>query len=185
MKRDSLEQFIQQNRAAFDDATPSLKVWAELDRQLQKEPEEQAPRLHTQWVRLASIAASVAILIAFGMGMGYYLSQTTAQDSVSLASVSPEYAEMEKYLTNSIDDRMARLANYEHEEGIINDLEQIDEVMAELQEELRNCPKGGEEKIVENLIRTYQAKIAILERVLNRMELNQPVENRTENEISI
>jgi len=184
MKRDSLEQFIHDHRDAFDDAVPNLKVWAEIDRKLQDAPARKG-RLRSHWVKLATMAASIALFLTMGMGIGYYLSQSANTEPATLASVSPEYAEMERYFTNSINDRMARLANYEQGETVINDLEQIDEVMKELQEELRNCPEGGEEKIVENLIRTYQAKIAILERVLDRMEINQPTENATENEISI
>jgi hypothetical protein len=185
MKRDSIEQFIQDHRQEFDDAVPSLKVWAEIDRQLQDEAPSRTKVVRLRWVRLASIAASVVILIAFGMGVGFYLSDSTSSEPVTLASVSPEYAEMEQYFTRSINDRMARLAHYEQGESVINDLEQIDEVMKELQEELRNCPIGGEERIVENLIRTYQVKIAILERVLERMETNQPTEIAQEDEISI
>jgi len=185
MKRDSIEKFIQEHRQEFDDSIPSLKVWAEIDRQLHDAAPSQAKVFRLHWVRLASVAASVIILIAFGMGIGFQLSGSDESDPATLASVSPEYAEMEQYFTRSINDRMAQLANYEQGESVIDDLEQIDEVMIELQEELKDCPKGGEERIVENLIRTYQAKIAILERVLERMETNQPTENPKENEISI
>lgn len=184
MKRDSLEQFIQDHRTEFDDAIPSLKVWAEIDRQLH---DNSAPRksVRVRWVRMVSVAASIALLVTAGIGVGFYLSNNAADGVGTLASVNPEYAEMEQFYTQSINDRMARLANFEQGDAVLNDLSQIDEVMEELQEELKTCPQGGEDKVVENLIRTYQAKIAILERVLERMEQNQPTDNTKEDEISI
>jgi hypothetical protein len=58
--------------------------------------------------------------------------------------------------------------------------------MLELREELLNAPEGKEEEIINNLIKTYQTKVSILERVLERVQsTNHKKVNHNENEISI
>ena len=73
MQRDSLEKFITANRASFDDATPDLKVWSEIDRRLQT---KSAPRI-VRW-RALRMAAAVAALLLIGAAAGLYLSAALA-----------------------------------------------------------------------------------------------------------
>ena len=40
--RDQLEKFISENREAFDDQVPDLKVWAEIDKELSEDAEPPA-----------------------------------------------------------------------------------------------------------------------------------------------
>ena len=62
--------------------------------------------------------------------------------------------------------------------------------MDELRLELEVAPRGAEEQIVTNLIRSYQIKVKILERVLERIGSDNPasqpeVKNKKSNEVSI
>ncbi len=62
--------------------------------------------------------------------------------------------------------------------------------MEELRLELEVAPRGAEEQIVTNLIRSYQIKVKILERVLERIGSEVPVtepvaKKKKSNEISI
>jgi len=174
MKRDNLEQFIHQNRDAFDDALPSLKVWAEIDRALNQQ--EPSVRRGRPWRRYLAIAASVVLLVLSGVGVGVYLGPAAqSSQAVALSDVAPQYAGMERQFQQQIDQRLARLARYGQNEAVVQDLEQLDKVMKELQAELQYAPKGQEQQIVENLMRTYQAKIAILERVLQRLQEANPL----------
>ena len=47
---------------------------------------------------------------------------------------------------------------------------QIDELLEELKTELDNAVKGSEEQIINAMINNYQTKLAILERVLQRIQ---------------
>lgn len=179
--QDNLEQFIQANRDAFDDARPSLKVWADIDRALEhKKPQS----FHLR--RILQSAAAVLLLLLAGALIGHQLSRgpqetTTAE---TLARISPELAELEAHYNQQIEQKIARLANYPQKETVKADLAQIDETMDELRNEIVKAPAGMEEEIVRNLLRSYQLKVQILERVLERIHgtgtsENQPAINET------
>ena len=70
---------------------------------------------------------------------------------------------------------------------VLADLEQLDLTMQELRQELLRAPKGQEEQIIENLIRSYQTKVQILERVLERVQSTQQPNTLKplDNEVSI
>ncbi len=181
---DNLEQFINNNRDAFDDAIPSLKVWASIDKVANK---REARRL--RFIKNLRVAAAVLVLLTAG-GIGGSLITQAGQSNDAMAILqenAPEFFEMEQFFQKEIDNRVGQLVSYNPNEPVLDDLKQIDQTMNELKQELANAPKGQEEAIIENLIQNYQMKIAILERVLERIQLNSHTKNsKTEDdEISI
>lgn len=186
MDKDRLEQFIHQNREQFDDALPSLKVWAEIERAMQ--PERARPKV--SWLRVLAFAASVSLLVLSGVGIGLYMGKSAGQDTpIALSEIDPSYAGLEEYYQREISSRMAKLANYQQGSAVREDLQQLDHVLLELQEELKQAPKGQEAQIIENMIRSYKAKVDILERVLNRLQETKngstSLEKTNSHEISI
>lgn len=174
--KDNLEQFIQANREAFDDARPSLKVWADIDRVLeQKQPKSFRIR------RFLQSAAAVLVLLVAGALIGHQMSRGSQEttSAETLARISPELAELEAHYNHKIDEKFARLANYPQQETVKADLAQIDETMEELRKEVLRAPAGMEEEIVTNLLRSYQLKVQILERVLERIQTNGENENNS------
>jgi len=183
MQRDSLEKFVLENREAFDDAIPSLKVWGEIDRSVNR---REARRITLR--RSLRIAAGVLFLLFAGALAGHYLSGLEEENPVAvLENVAPEYFEMAQYYEGEISSKEKQLAAYQQGETVLEDFAQLDEAMEELKEELLHAPKGQEEQIVENLIKNYQTKIQILERVLERIQSNTNQEQfkPADDEISI
>lgn len=182
MHRDNLEKFITDNREAFDRDIPSLKVWAEINKGLS----EQQPRRLPLW-RALRVAAAVLILLFTGAVAGRYLSSAGANDaSLAIEEIAPEYVEMAQYYERKIDNKVQQLASYQQGESVLKDFEQLDKQMEELKEELLRAPKGREEQIVENLIRSYQTKVQVLERVLERIQAtSQEKINTSDDEVSI
>lgn len=169
MKR--LENFILDNRESFDTEVPDLRVWAALDKQLSDRPAVvAAPRVVSMWSRLPSLrmAASIALLVTSGIAMGSYFNSRA--EPQSLAALSPEHAELERYYKQQIDNKQRQLVNvaYAKNDDVQDDLQEIDQVMAELREALTNAPRGSREQIIRNMIESYKNKMAILEHVINR-----------------
>jgi hypothetical protein len=165
---EKLEKFILDNREAFDTEIPDLKVWAALDKQLNQTaaPTQAKVIALSSWLPKMRIAASVALLVATGISIGFYLKSNTAPPT--LAEVSPEHAEMERFYQKEIEKKerlLVQVANNEAPE-VKQDLQAIDQVMIELREELMNAPKGSREFIIKNMIESYKNKVDILERVL-------------------
>ena len=182
MHRDNLERFVVDNREAFDQATPSLKVWAEIDNALEKKRGKRV----TLW-RVSQIAAAVLVLLVTGALIGNYLtSSPTSQLAATLENIAPELKDLEEYYSEQVNERYQQLTNYQYHQGIESDLAQLDEVMEELKQELLVAPAGSEDQIIDDLIQTYKAKIQILERVLQHIRTTDPKTLTPEdNEVSI
>ncbi|MCB0582304.1 MAG: hypothetical protein KDD10_23700 [Phaeodactylibacter sp.] len=165
MQRDYIEQFILEQREAFDGPSPGLRVWGEISHELDR---RQSRRL-TLW-KAGRAAAVVVVLLACGALLGVYLFGNRLQPAASLERVAPEYAKAEEYYQQQIHQKYQQLAAYQRDNLVDKDLARLDEVMQELRQELLIAPKGKEEEIVEDLLRSYQAKVSILERVLDRLQ---------------
>jgi predicted PurR-regulated permease PerM len=179
---DKIEKFILDHREEFDSEVPSLNVWAAIDKELGSQGGKQV----TMW-RALRVAAAVLVLLTVGGVGGYYTFQQQLSGQVaSLAEVAPEYAPLEAYYHEQLDTRLQQLASYKEATSVRSDLEQLDAVFQELTKELAAAPKGSEEQIIQAMIRNYQTRLEILERVLQNIE---PVAPQTEkgntNEVSI
>jgi hypothetical protein len=171
MQNDNLEQFIQTNREAFDDATPSLKAWAEIDRAMQAR--NASPKFTI--IRALRVAAAVAILLCIGGLGGSYLSKWSQGDAVAIIEeVNPQYLELEQQYREQIDEQIQQLVKYEPNSAVIKDMKQMDAVMEELKKELSVAPKGQEAEIISTMIQTYQTKVQILEQVLQQVRQSNP-----------
>jgi NADH dehydrogenase/NADH:ubiquinone oxidoreductase subunit G len=180
---DKLEKFITQHRDAFDEAVPSLKVWAEINKELDQQ-KGQARRIFL-WRSLRVAAAVVALLLVGGYG-GMYYQQQVASANITLSDIAPEYAELEAYYTTQVSLRMQQLADYSHTSAVEPDLQQLDEVLQELQQELKNAPLGGEEQVINAMINNYKTRLEILERVLEKIQsTNQNLKTETDEVVSI
>ena len=187
MQRNDLEQFIQDHRDAFDDAYPSLKIWADIERELDPEPARRVPlRPKRSWLQ---IAATALILITLGGIGGLYLGRKSVQPNQTQAlieQVAPDFSEMAQYYNQQIQQRYSQLTSYTQDPQIDADLAQIDQAMEELRNELRHAPPGREEQIVQELIASYRIKLQILERVLESMQqLHDNTPNNNSDEKSI
>ena len=189
MHQDSLEKFIKDNRESFDDAYPSLKSWAVIEQSL---TEQKVKQLTSR--RLLKIAAAVLMIFTAGGLIGSYLTQATQAPPSVLATIlpdiSPELVALEQHYLEQIEEKSAQLASFPQDQEVVGDLQFIDEAMDELRQELEVAPKGAEEQIITNLIRSYQIKVKILERVLERIGSETPntepvVKKKKSNEISI
>lgn len=166
---DRLEKFVIRNRTEFDSEVPSLKVWAEIDKQL----EQKSAKRITLW-RSMRVAAAVVILLCAGSFIGNQMGDSSNTMASSLGEIAPEYAELESYYNSQIDQKIKQLASYRHEVYVQEDLRQLDEIFTELRTELENAPKGAEKQIIQMMIDNYETKVSILERVLKKIQSTNP-----------
>ncbi len=179
---DPLETFIREHRNDFDVRTPDLGVWAAIERQI---PGTKAKVVKASWQRnLLRIAAAVAFLIS-GISIGIWYAHSTgyAQPGMAMSEVSSEYAELEQYYQRDITAKQVQLTSLVsyQDEGLRNDLLQMDNVMNELRQDLANVPPGNREQVVRAMIENYKAKAAILERVLEHLKQQQPATTNSGN----
>ncbi len=170
-KQDALEQFISANRADFDHSNPPVSVWPAIDKALGHHPAKTITLVPL--LRVLRVAASIVLLLSVGATAGIYFTKSQIKQETTVASleeISPEYAEMVRYYNAQIQEKTTQLVHYGRSENVLADLKSVDKMMEELEKELAEAPKGAEEQIIANLIRSYQIKIEILEKVLDRIE---------------
>jgi len=175
MKKDNLEQFVQKNSAQFDQAVPDIAIWSKIEQQL---PVKKIKRFTIR--RFLSMAASVILLIGIGIAIGL---QLAPKQEVGLATVAPEYAEVEQYYINKVNYKQAQVANYHGDPFLEKDLAELDDWLLELQQDLQKVPKGKKEEIINAIINTYKTKLRILEVLIE--EQSQELEEETEENTSI
>lgn len=178
-KNDPLENFIRENREALDSEIPDLKVWANVA----KATPAKAKIIGIGWQRaLLRAAASVALLIV-GLTAGVWYARSGEPPAMAMSEVSGEYAELEQYFQRDIAGKTQKLATFTGSQPVeVNqDLQQLDNVMAELRSELADVPEGNREQVVRAMIENYKAKAAILERVLERLEQSTQTETKNSN----
>lgn len=181
--KDNLEKFILDNREGFDQDVPKSEIWERINQQVNPKPKN---RRLMMW-KAVGIAASMAILIGFGALIGvHYLAPQSANIAQSDSTPS-ELVEMEEYYNTQINQKKARLASLNYDGNVSEDLQQLDEFLAELKIELEESPKGAEEQIVEAMINNYQIRIDILERILQHLESNnqEPIKSEDDETTSI
>lgn len=166
MPGNSLELFIRAHRNEFDHAAPPKDLWHKIASQLPKPTVK--VRYGGHWFRAA---AAVALLVT-GIGAGIWFEKNnSAQPQMAMSQVSAEYAELEQYFQRDIKTKTQQLASLRGSPPAETraDLEQLDKAMEELRFELANMPPGNREQIVRAMIENYQAKLVILQRVLERL----------------
>ncbi len=183
MSNDRLESFIQENRAAFDTEVPGLRVWAKIDKQL----DEKKSRKSLLRYRFRVAAAAILLVLAGGAAGSFFAKWQMNESAAVALNIAPEYQEFEQFYRQQYQQKVGQLTSYNYEdEALTDDLTQFEAVLNELREELKNVPKGSEERVVNAMINNYQTKLEILERVLERIQTtNQNNLNSKENEISI
>ena len=165
-----LESFIKNNREAFDTELPQGLAWENISKSIAK---PKAIKVHIGWRNsIMRIAASLALLVV-GIGGGiWYERQGDFASGMAMSDVSGEYKELEQYYQRDISVKREKLASFTGSQAVEvgEDLEQLDEIMEQLRTELADVPPGNREQVVRAMISNYKAKMAILQRVLERLE---------------
>ncbi|MEL6922637.1 MAG: hypothetical protein AAFO94_01230 [Bacteroidota bacterium] len=175
---DKLEQFIREHREDFDQATPNLRVWAALNKNLSEQ--QPAPK-RRRLMPLLRIAAAVVLLLSIGAAAGVYFSQPEQSETEWLAEQFPEFSETQAYYVQQVSEKMNQLQQYNYVSPINEDLIEIDGFIEELRQQLSETPRGSEATIINAMIQNYRTKLEILERVLNRLETRGKGASKKEN----
>lgn len=180
MKKDKLERFISENRDQFDSEVPAFKNWAAIEDSLDQKPKGRIIPIR----RILSIAAAVVLLLFVGGAIGRYFTLQTLPVAAVEERVFPELLEIEQYYEEQVKEKVQLLAHYQENNSVLADLSELDTFVVELKTELQQVPEGEAEQVISNIIRSYQAKLDILEQVLYHLQ-NSDNQNSERDEISI
>lgn len=181
MKTDRLEEFMRNNREAFDDLEPMPELWNRIESQL-------PARRIIPWKNYLGRAAAILIIFASGYLFSLYMSSPNQHENSIQAEagngMSPEmntYLEARAYYSGMITTRKDELF---HLAGSNNDIKKIieeefalmDKAYKELEQDLADELAG--EEVIEAMIQHYRIKLELLEDILHQLKTSAPAEEK-------
>lgn len=193
-EKDYIEELILKNREELDDHEPKEGHFERFEARLKLQDKKKKLSLNLVW----KVAAAVIFVLLAGNQIAIYLSSpenenktTNTANSLSLASVSPEYQEVEYYYTNAIDAGLTQWESLSNE-GFISQEEQemMQEELTEFEQRLNNLRKDlaanpNDERVINAMLEYYQAKLSVINMIVNKLEEVKQQQKNTQHEIEI
>ena len=158
----SLEDFIKEHRAEFDDLDAPLRVRHRL---FQKDQ-----YVHHLW-KWSAVAASGLLLVSIGYIFGTKLN--TGNDVAGWK----EYEETEQYYEARIQAKMDKIKTLAVSEEVMADIQILDDVYQQLRTQLMDDPDADTQLLLSAMIRHHQQKLEIMEKILSRVDKYKTNEN--------
>lgn len=177
--KDNIEELILNNLKELNDNEPMDGHFERFQAKLNKQNKTRKITFGLVWKVAAAV---VFVFLAVNQANIYFSPDKQAENSVadnnefSLASVSPEYKEVEFYYTNAINMGMDQWNNLKSD-GFISETEQetmntelveFEERFKTLQTDLAANP--GDERVINAMLEYYQAKLEIINMIVNKLQ---------------
>lgn len=163
--KDQLEDFIRQNRSAFDTKEPSDKNWDRISGKLFSET--------SLWNSVVIWRAAAIVLL----GVSIYLAVPKLQDTKEKAMVLSEFKDIESFYISQIANKVEQIEDYRGEEeglnGFTHDFAQLEAMYQVLKEEMRVHPS---QKVKDALVLNLLVRIDLLNQQLHKIEQGEEKE---------
>jgi hypothetical protein len=159
MKEDRLENFIRQNRNAFDDKEPSEKVWSNIERSLPFSG-------RSLWWNSVGLWRAAAVIF---MALSAYLliPKTQArQNDVALK----EFTDVEAFYAQQISEKVELIDGFQRNEGLngfTHDFQQLEAMYLVLKEEMKSRPS---QKVKDALVLNLLVQVDLLNQHIHKLE---------------
>jgi hypothetical protein len=185
---DPLKNMIQKNKDAFD-MEPSEGHFERFEMKLEATPVKKKWLTGRSWLEIAAV---VLIFFLAGNQARIYFNSNSKEETrpLTLASVSPEYSEVEYYYTSAINDGILHWKKLQ-EQGMISsgeqkvmelEMKEFDETYLRLQKDLQTNPE--DERVIQAMLEVYQSKLNIITLIINKLEtIKQQKKTKHETEI--
>lgn len=163
--KDELEDFIHQNRSAFDDKEPSEKVW--------KKVEDSIPLAKKSlWNSVVVWRAAAMVFMALSV---YLLIPKNQLRHSGNEVAMKEFNDVEAFYVEQISEKVELIDKFHQSEeglnGFTNDFKQLEAMYAVLKEEIKNHPS---EKVRDALVLNLLVRIDLLNQQLHKLEEDYP-----------
>jgi len=168
MKKSNLENFIHENRDAFDDLKAPKGLFEKIV------PRERNTNPLWKWM---TIAATALLLIAVG-----YIVGTKTSPETRVAGWN-EFQEAEQYYQSKIDAKMELIKTLPVSNEVMSDIQVLDEVYVQLRKQLLEDPNADSKLLLHAMIKHQKQKLDVMDDILNRVEKYKNNENDKRNEM--
>ena len=160
MKR-KLEDFIRDNRSAFDDKEPGEKIWKNIEAGLPR-------KSNTLWSSVVIWRAAAVVFMCLSAYL--FISKRDIAQPVAQREELQEFHAVEEFYVQQIADKEELIDNYESREGLngfTNDFHQLEAMYMVLKEEMKARPSA---KVKDALVLNLLVRIDLLNQQLHKLE---------------
>jgi hypothetical protein len=171
--KDELEDFINQNRSAFDDQSPANHVWRNIDRSI-------GVQRSGWWHSVTVWRAAAAIFMALSI---YLLIPKKVIPNSNSDVALKEFTDVEKFYVEQISEKVEMIDSFQKNEGLngfTHDFQQLEAMYMVLKEEMHNHPT---QKVKDALVLNLLVRIDLLNQQLHSLEKGYPKEAKKETSI--
>lgn len=177
--KNNLENIISENREFFNDAEPQEGHFDRFEKRLEKEFGKQKKlNIRIIWQVAAAIAFT---FLAINQAIIYFTPKESLNNN--LASVSPEYGEIETYYVSAINSGLtnwdalqnAGILSTEEKSMLDEELKEFDSTFKNLQEELKANP--DDERVINAMIEFYQSKLNVITIIIENIKEVKRIKN--------
>lgn len=164
--RDKLEDFISENREAFDVYEPNPEMWKKIEKTVNKK----TIRLKTVLWRAA------AVIVIFGASLIFHRYIDMVNDPENSAVNIPEIQEAEIYYSSMLSSKLDEIKPIlnEHpglDKEINNELSELDSIYSDLKNDLKD--NVANQEVIEAMVQNYRMRLSILEDILNELKKDE------------
>jgi len=177
--KDNIEEIILNNLKELNDNEPMDGHFERFQVKLNKQNKKRKFNFNIVWKVAAAV---VFVLLAVNQAKIYFSPEkqndelAASSTEFSLASVSPEYKEVEFYYTNAISVGLNQW-NGLKTDGFISETEQemMNTELAEFEERFKNlqadlAANPNDERVINAMLEYYQAKLEIINMIVNKLQ---------------
>ncbi len=157
--KDQLENFVRQNREAFDDKQPPANVWSGIERSLN--------RNRGTWGNPVVRWRAAAI---FFMAFSAYLLMPKQVSKSENAMAMKEFSDVEAFYVQEISNKVELIREFKRNDGLngfTEDFRQLEAMYQVLKEEMKSRPS---EKVKDALVLNLLVRIDLLNQHLQKLE---------------
>ncbi len=187
-ERDNIEELILKNLKELNDNEPMDGHFERFQAKLNTQNKKRKFNFSIVWKVAAAV---VFVLLAVNQANIYLSPNRQTENSASnnadfsLASVSPEYKEVEFYYTNAINVGLDQWNSLKtdgyisktEQETMVTELADFEARFKTLQTDLAANP--GDERVINAMLEYYQAKLEIINMIVNKLEEVKQMKGKT------
>jgi hypothetical protein len=170
-----MEEFIRNNREAFDVLDAPDKLWEKVEKRLQN---KRRTGIWKIWLQRAAI---FIFIFSMAFALSEYMHTPKSSQTFQLAEkeqvIPQEIKETQAYYETEIHSKMremkAMFASYPGmEEEVNKDFTRLDSICADLKKDLKD--NVSNQQVIEAMIQNYRTKLSILENLLDELKRKNP-----------
>ena len=162
---DQLEDFVRQNRSAFDDKEPSEKVWKNVEASIKMKSKVSLWNSVMVWRAAAILFMALTAFLLIPKK----ISEKITEKRSDRAALN-EFSDVEAFYTKEISDKVDLIGSFEQSEGLngfTRDFKQLEAMYDVLREEMKAHPSA---KVKDALVLNLLVRIDLLNQQLHKLE---------------